>query len=219
MKKWQVYSLIVLAVAYAAVKAARSDSDGVNSAQDAVAGVCVELSEVEELNAWQLDELRRSALAVIRERYPAGSFTPPEWMLAELRGLGDGADASDLRGAYRRIGQKLSPPQNSEDFKFGRQVVRDLRGPPKPVDGKCEDCDGTGKVGDGRIFTDCLACGGDGKIDDSDRKEGACDSQTPTQESAGDQKSRQPGGVRSGSSGGSDKRRVSFPILKRLLGR
>ena len=33
-------------------------------------------------------------------------------------------------------------------------------------EGTCETCKGTGKVGDGRVSTDCLDCGGDGVIDD-----------------------------------------------------
>ncbi len=32
---------------------------------------------------------------------------------------------------------------------------------PKPGD-KCPPCDGTGKVGDGTVFSICLDCGGDG---------------------------------------------------------
>jgi len=219
MKKWQIYALIVLAVAYVAVRASRSDSDVVNQTQEAVAGVCVALSEIEDLNAWQLDGLRRSAMAVLQQEYPEGSFVPPDWMLAELKVLGDEVDQSELRRAYRSIGQRLSPAQNSPDYKFGRKVVEDLRGPPNPVDGKCEDCDGTGRVGDGRVFVDCLACGGDGKIDDSDRKEGVFDSETSTKESAGDQKSRQPDGVRSDISCGNTCSQVAFPALKRFLGR
>jgi len=219
MKKWQIYALAVLAVAYVALRASKSLPEVVNPTQEAVAGVCVALSEIEDLNAWQLDGLRRSAMAVLQQEYPEGSFVPPDWMLAELKVLGDEVDQSELRRAYRSIGQRLSPAQNSPDYKFGRKVVEDLRGPPKPVDGKCEDCDGTGKVGDGRVFVDCLACGGDGKIDDSDRKEGVFDSETSTQESAGDQVSRVPVGVITGSSCGSTRSRVAFPALKRFLGR
>ena len=221
MKKWQIYALIVLAVAYVAVRASRSDSDGVNPTQDAVAGVCVALSEIEDLNAWQLDGLRRSAMAVLQQEYPEGSFVPPDWMLAELKVLGDEVDQSELRRAYRSIGQRLSPAQNSPDYKFGRKVVEDLRGPPKPVDGKCEDCDGTGKVGDGRVFTECLACGGDGKIDDSDLKGGNPFeiNEVSNQRKAGDQVSRGPVGVITGSSCGSTRSRVAFPALKRFLGR
>ena len=36
---------------------------------------------------------------------------------------------------------------------------------PGPVDGRCENCSGTGKVGDGRVMVDCPVCGGDGVID------------------------------------------------------
>lgn len=38
---------------------------------------------------------------------------------------------------------------------------------PLPAPGsKCETCDGTGKVGDGRVFVDCRDCGGDGIVGD-----------------------------------------------------
>lgn len=33
---------------------------------------------------------------------------------------------------------------------------------PAPSEGECENCRGTGKIGDGRIVYDCPACGGDG---------------------------------------------------------
>lgn len=35
---------------------------------------------------------------------------------------------------------------------------------PQPGD-KCPNCNGTGKVGDGVVFTDCQECGGDGVLD------------------------------------------------------
>ena len=35
--------------------------------------------------------------------------------------------------------------------------------PPSPVSEDCENCNGTGKVGDGRIMHDCMTCGGTGK--------------------------------------------------------
>lgn len=34
--------------------------------------------------------------------------------------------------------------------------------------GECSTCNGTGRVGDGRVFVECLDCGGDGVIDDDD---------------------------------------------------
>jgi DnaJ-class molecular chaperone len=34
---------------------------------------------------------------------------------------------------------------------------------PSPASDKCENCDGTGKIGDGRIVMTCPACKGTGK--------------------------------------------------------
>ena len=34
---------------------------------------------------------------------------------------------------------------------------------PKPVTGECRNCNGTGKVGDGKIVMTCQACNGTGK--------------------------------------------------------
>ena len=34
---------------------------------------------------------------------------------------------------------------------------------PKPVSGECKNCNGTGKVGDGKIVMTCQACNGTGK--------------------------------------------------------
>lgn len=45
-----------------------------------------------------------------------------------------------------------------------RELVRiDGRPAPKPVSGKCKNCNGTGKVGDGKIVMTCLVCKGTGK--------------------------------------------------------
>lgn len=35
--------------------------------------------------------------------------------------------------------------------------------PPVPASDRCDNCDGTGKVGDGRIVVTCPACKGTGK--------------------------------------------------------
>lgn len=45
-----------------------------------------------------------------------------------------------------------------------REVLR-LRQmmPPAPVSDRCDNCDGTGKVGDGRIVVTCPVCKGTGK--------------------------------------------------------
>ncbi len=34
---------------------------------------------------------------------------------------------------------------------------------PTPASDKCDNCDGTGKIGDGRIVLECPACKGTGK--------------------------------------------------------
>jgi hypothetical protein len=34
---------------------------------------------------------------------------------------------------------------------------------PAPASGKCDNCDGTGKIGDGRIVMTCPVCKGTGK--------------------------------------------------------
>lgn len=38
----------------------------------------------------------------------------------------------------------------------------------EPEPGKCSTCNGTGRVGDGRVFVECQDCGGDGVIDGDD---------------------------------------------------
>lgn len=49
--------------------------------------------------------------------------------------------------AYATVRQKKSPP------------------PPSPDKcGKCSNCNGTGKLGDGRIVTTCPVCKGTGKL-------------------------------------------------------
>ena len=35
--------------------------------------------------------------------------------------------------------------------------------PPSPASDKCENCDGTGKIGDGRIVMPCPVCKGTGR--------------------------------------------------------
>lgn len=43
-------------------------------------------------------------------------------------------------------------------------------GPTPDAPGTCPNCNGTGKVGDGRVFVDCKTCGGDGRIDGNEAK-------------------------------------------------
>lgn len=47
--------------------------------------------------------------------------------------------------------------------------------PPTPVApaGKCKACNGTGRLGDGKVWTPCQVCGGDGVLDPA-CKDGQC---------------------------------------------
>ena len=47
---------------------------------------------------------------------------------------------------------------------LARAIVQIENAPaPKPVTGECRNCNGTGKVGDGKIVMTCQACNGTGK--------------------------------------------------------
>ena len=47
---------------------------------------------------------------------------------------------------------------------LARAIVQIENAPaPKPVSGQCRNCNGTGKVGDGKIVMTCQACNGTGK--------------------------------------------------------
>jgi hypothetical protein len=63
------------------------------------------------------------------------------------RGPVDPTVAADLacEGARLAVLYRLKPPS------------------PAPASDACENCNGTGKVGDGRIVSTCRACGGTGK--------------------------------------------------------
>lgn len=43
------------------------------------------------------------------------------------------------------------------------RLVLAMRQQPAPASDKCENCDGTGKIGDGRIVMTCPVCKGTGK--------------------------------------------------------
>lgn len=55
------------------------------------------------------------------------------------------------------------------DLAFAEPGVKPEPKPPAPKPGKCEICNGTGKVGDGRIMVDCGTCGGDGVVDGNEK--------------------------------------------------
>lgn len=43
------------------------------------------------------------------------------------------------------------------------QMRQEIRPSPAPASDDCENCNGTGKIGDGRIMHTCQTCGGTGK--------------------------------------------------------
>lgn len=218
MNKWQVIGLLLCVLTYVISKLDVNIS-AVPETQKVVSGILAELSEVNLDFGWQYDKARRDALNAAREVEERGTFTPPSWMSEKLSGLSISSSIEDIRSVYRSISERLWEPQNGPEFARGRDYVRQVIYPDESNSDVCEDCDGTGKVGDGRIFTECLNCGGDGKIDESDRKEDVAVVETPTPESAGDQVSRRPTSVSVGSSGSSTSNRVRFPRINRLFGR
>ena len=58
-----------------------------------------------------------------------------------------------------------SDPSLSADLacEAARMLVFQQAGPAKPVSDACDNCNGTGKVGDGRIVMTCPICKGTGK--------------------------------------------------------
>lgn len=64
------------------------------------------------------------------------------------------------------VGAGMVSHNDVEGYLYSRAGVAimqpDQVAPAPAPSGKCETCKGTGRVGDGRVFTDCLDCGGDG---------------------------------------------------------
>jgi hypothetical protein len=208
---------VFLLVAFVVVRSALPPSVDSPTAA-AVAGLLSAVAESDSTEVWQLDSLRRRGLSVIRAKYPEGSFTPPEWFVKSMGELNEQTTIQDAREAFLEASKRLWPQQSGDDFEFGRRA---LEAPDEGVGGTCTDCNGTGRVGDGRVFVDCLACGGDGKIDDSDLKGGNTFeiNEVSNQGKAGDQVSRGPVDVIAGGSCGSTRSRVAFPSLRRLFER
>ena len=218
MNKWQVIGLLLCVLTYVISKLDINIS-AVPETQKVVSGILAELSEADLNFGWQYDKARRDALNAAREVEERGTFTPPSWMSEKLSGLSISSSIEDIRSVYRSISERLWEPQNGPEFDRGRDYVRQVIYPDESNSDVCEDCDGTGKVGDGRIFTECLNCGGDGKIDESDRKEEVAVAETSTKESAGDQVSRGPACDNAGGNCGGTAPGVVLPRLRRLFGR
>ena len=153
----------------------REDSD---AGSQLVSGILFELSTLELPTVYSYDIVRNKALELAREKYPEGTFTPPDWFIEDLRDANGLSDVSLLKSKFLGVSKRLYRQQTGESYKDGRRFVRESVEEPDddPEEGECKTCDGTGRVGDGRVFTDCLACGGDGIVDEEDiqqpRKEG-----------------------------------------------
>ena len=59
--------------------------------------------------------------------------------------------------------QSASADLACETARMVIQMRQEIRPTPTPDSTDCENCNGSGKVGDGRIVIECSACGGTGK--------------------------------------------------------
>jgi hypothetical protein len=219
MKDLIRYAAIMGLVLFVILRSDSVDTDAGSIGNEIIAGALTELSETNVESTVQYLTLRDQAIDRLRSELPKGTFKPPLWFVAELGKIKLDTPVPEAQRTFLEVSKRLYSKQKGEYFERGRKAVRDLLKGPDDVVGKCPDCKGTGKVGDGRVFTECLACGGDGIIDDSDRKEEVPVVETSNQESAGDQISRGPACDNAGGSCGSTAPRVVFPRLKRLFGR
>lgn len=219
MKDLIRYAAIMGLVLFVILRSDPVDTDAGSIGNEIIAGALTELSETNVESTLQYLTLRDQVIDRLRSELPRGTFQPPLWFVAELGKIKLDTPVPEAQRTFLEVSKRLYSKQSGEHFERGRRQVRNvLKGPDDAV-GKCPDCKGTGKVGDGRVFTECLACGGDGTIDDSDRKEGVAVAETSTKESAGDQVSRGPVCDIAGGNCGSGSTRTVFPRLKRLFGR
>jgi len=58
---------------------------------------------------------------------------------------------------------RLSADMAAETARLVVQMRNEIKPTPTPDSGLCENCNGTGKVGDGKIMNKCQVCGGTGK--------------------------------------------------------
>lgn len=192
--------------------------EGAPAGQQAVAGVLHELSTLELATLPQYDSVRIRALDELRKDKSL-EFTPPEWFVSAMKAL-NSVSVQDARVGFENASVRLFKRQSGSAYDSGVEAVRiALRGPDDDTNGKCSDCDGTGKVGDGVVFTTCLTCNGDGVIDDSDRREDGRTVGTSIKERSGDHISRGPACDSAGGNRNSSRKRVAIPIVRRLLGR
>lgn len=160
MKDLARYAAILVLIIFIVVRIAEVNEELPSGAQQAVSGIVHALSVTDVDHVWELDSLRRMALRKLRKDYEKGSFVPPEWFLTEMGKVSD-ASITDAHKILDESSRKLFEQQSGYHFSNGVKLVeeaKDHKPDPKPNDEVCPDCGGTGKVGDGRVWTDCLSC-------------------------------------------------------------
>ena len=199
MKDLARYAAILVLIIFIVVRIAEVNEDLPSGATQAVSGVVHALSVTDVDHVWELDSLRRMALRKLRKDYEKGSFVPPTWFLTEMDKVSD-ASITDAHKILDQSSKKLFEQQSGYHFSNGIKVVQEALQPkPDPEPEVCPDCGGTGKVGDGRVWTDCLSC-------KEETKEPVCD--------AADSRPAVSGGGRV-----SRNRLFQGRILKRLFGK
>ena len=158
MKDLARYAAILVLIIFIVVRIAEVNEDLPSGATQAVSGVVHALSVTDVDHVWELDSLRRMALRKLRKDYEKGSFVPPTWFLTEMDKVSD-ASITDAHKILDQSSKKLFEQQSGYHFSNGIKVVQEALQPkPDPKPEVCPDCGGTGKVGDGRVWTDCLSC-------------------------------------------------------------
>lgn len=71
--------------------------------------------------------------------------------------------ALTLSLVFATVGCGSQPPQDLRPFVAVAGHYGILAAPAKPKPGVCPECRGTGRVGDGVVFSTCKACNGTGK--------------------------------------------------------
>ena len=159
MKDLARYGAILVLVVFVVMRVVEVREDSTPKATQAVAGVVKQLSETEVGFLFQLDNIRKKALRKLRGHYPKNSFTPPSWFLSAMDEVSKSAGIGEAHTILKDASIRLYKPQGGDHFEFGREAVRDaVSGSDEVKPDVCPDCNGTGKVGDGKVFTDCLTC-------------------------------------------------------------
>ena len=159
MKDVARYGAILILIVFVIMRVVDVKEDSTPKATQAVAGVVKELSDTDVGLLFQLNAIRKEAMEKLRATYPKNSFTPPEWFIDAMKEVNNSQGIGEAHTLLRDASVKLFDTQGGKHFEFGREAVKAIvRGEDEVKPDVCPDCNGTGKVGDGRVFTDCLTC-------------------------------------------------------------